>query len=130
MVSSYGKVTFEVSSPLVGGVVTAVILLGNSNNFCSHRRLAHIQSLADEHDEIDVELLGGDPSHWQTNIFVPTTKDKEPLWGVFSSIEDVPSNRSSEASIKDFHQYTIDWSADRIVWTVDGKITRTLMRGL
>jgi len=102
----YGKVTYEVSSPLVAGAVTAVILI------------------ADEGDEMDVELLGGDPSHWQTNMFAPNPADKAPLWGVFSSVEGIPH----DGSVTDFHSYTIDWSPERIIWSVDGQSMRTLSR--
>ncbi|RDB23746.1 putative glycosidase crf1 [Hypsizygus marmoreus] len=103
----YGKVTFEVSAPAIPGVVTAAILI------------------ADERDEIDVELLGGDPAHWQTNIFAPTRRDKEPLFGVFSSIERVPHPNPSIAKI---HSYTIDWNKERIEWGIDGRTVRTLKK--
>ena len=43
----YGRFTLEVSGPPVPGVVTAVVLM------------------APEGDEIDIEILGGDPHHWQ-----------------------------------------------------------------
>ncbi|KZP16624.1 glycoside hydrolase family 16 protein [Athelia psychrophila] len=102
----YGKVTYEVSSPLVAGAVTAVILI------------------ADQGDEMDVELLGGDRHHWQTNMFAPNPADKQPLWGAFSSVEDVPR----DGSVSDFHSYAIDWSPDRIIWSVDGESVRTLVR--
>ncbi|KAF7982610.1 hypothetical protein HWV62_27646 [Athelia sp. TMB] len=83
-----------------------------------------ITFLADAGDEIDVELLGGDRRHWQTNMFAPNPADKAPLWGVFSSMEDVPR----DGSVTDFHSYSIDWSPDRIIWSVDGETTRTLTR--
>lgn len=103
----HGKVTFEVAAPTVSGVVTAVILVGTQTP-----------------GEIDVELLGGDPAHWQTNVFAPTPKDPRPLFGVFSSVEDVPGPEGIAA----FHKYTIDWDAERIVWGVDGQDVRTLDR--
>ena len=59
-------------------------------------------------------------------MFVPAPKDKQPLYGVFSSIEDVPG---TDPSIHDFHQYGIDWNAKRIEWSVDGKTVRTLKNG-
>ncbi|THG96618.1 hypothetical protein EW026_g5238 [Hermanssonia centrifuga] len=102
----YGKMSFEVAAPSVPGVVTAVILI------------------ADEHDEIDVELLGGDPSHWQTNIFAASPSDKEPLWGVFGMIQDYPRKSNIDAK----HNYTIDWNEDRIIWSVDGSKVRTLRK--
>ncbi|KAI0915250.1 hypothetical protein AcW1_007081 [Taiwanofungus camphoratus] len=102
----YGKVTFTVSGPLVPGVVTAAILI------------------ADQHDEIDVELLGGDPSHWQTNVYAPSPQDKQPLWGVFGEIEDYAHG----GSVQGAHEYTVDWNDERIIWSVDGVQVRTLKK--
>ncbi|KAI0689494.1 concanavalin A-like lectin/glucanase [Cytidiella melzeri] len=100
----YGKVSFEVSAPTEPGVVTAAILIAN------------------QHDEIDIELLGGDPRHWQSNIFTTSPKDQQPLWGVFGEIEDLPKNSDIDST----HNYTIDWNEERIVWSVDGSVVRTL----
>ncbi|EKM50284.1 glycoside hydrolase family 16 protein [Phanerochaete carnosa HHB-10118-sp] len=104
----YGKVTFEVSAPAVPGVVTAAIMISDNA----------------DHDEIDVELLGGDPSHWQSNIFMTSPHDQEPLWGVFGEIEDYVE----QGRVDETRRYTVDWDADRIVWSVDGVDMRTLHR--
>lgn len=100
----YGKVTFELAGPAVAGIVTAAIMI------------------AEGHDEIDIELVGGDPSHWQTNVFTSDPKDDEPLYGVFGRIEDY----STKASVDEFHEYSIDWNEERIIWGVDGSAVRTL----
>ena len=104
----YGKVTYKFSGPAVPGVVSAAILIGT----------------AAQRDEIDVELVGGDPAHWQTNVFAPTAQDPRPLFGTFSSVEDVPGPEGIPA----FHKYSIDWNDERIIWAVDGKDVRTLER--
>ncbi|GBE86146.1 glycoside hydrolase family 16 protein [Sparassis crispa] len=101
----YGKVTFTLSAPVVPGVVTAAILMAEYID-----------------DEIDVELLGGSPSHWQSNIFAENPQDTQPLFGIFGEIEDY----SGSGTIAQNHSYTIDWNADRIVWSVDGQVIRTL----
>lgn len=80
---------------------------------------------AEESDEIDIELVGGDPTSWQTNIFAPAPQDKEPLWGVFGTIEDL----LHPSKIDEFHKYMIDWNEERIIWSVDGKVVRTLKKG-
>ncbi|KAI0365172.1 concanavalin A-like lectin/glucanase [Pilatotrama ljubarskyi] len=103
----YGKVTYAFSGPAVPGVVTAAILI------------------ADEHDEIDVELVGGDPQHWQTNVFAPAAHDDQPLYGVFGEIEDYAH---APKNVKNTHFYTIDWNAERIQWSVDGSEVRTLRK--
>ncbi|KAI5122494.1 hypothetical protein M0805_001402 [Coniferiporia weirii] len=100
----YGKVTFGMKAPAVAGSVTAAILI------------------SDEHDEIDVELVGGDEHHWQTNVYAPSPKDTQPLWGVFGEIDDI----GSSSSITGYHNYTIDWTEDRIIWSIDKHVVRTL----
>lgn len=90
-----------------------------SKNFC-----LPILISADERDEIDIELLGGIPAQWQTNVFAPTPKDPDPHYGRFSSDEDVPGRH-----ISSFHTYSIDWDAVRIIWSVDGNPVRTLTKG-
>ncbi|KAF9052257.1 glycoside hydrolase [Hymenopellis radicata] len=102
-VFGYGKVSFEVSAPTIAGVITAFIMINSSQ------------------DEIDVELLGGDPSHWQTNMFAPPSPDAAPEYGTFSSIENVNN-------IEETHTYAIDWNSVRIEWSLDGRVVRTLMK--
>ncbi|KAJ2972406.1 hypothetical protein NUW54_g12274 [Trametes sanguinea] len=104
----YGMVTFMLSGPATPGVVTAAILI------------------ADQHDEIDIELVGGDPKHWQTNVFAPSPRDDQPLYGVFGEIDDYPHGQKS---VEATHSYTIDWNEDRVQWSVDGAVVRTLHKG-
>ena len=80
-------------------------------------------SPAENADEIDVELVCGDPHHWQTNIFAPQKTDTEILYGVFGGTH---GYSPSSGSVTGWHKYTIDWNADRIIWSVDGKTVRTL----
>ncbi|OSD00131.1 glycoside hydrolase family 16 protein [Trametes coccinea BRFM310] len=103
----YGTVTFTFSGPATPGVVTAAILI------------------ADQHDEIDIELVGGDPKHWQTNVFAPSPRDEQPLYGVFGEIDDYPHGQKS---VEATHSYTIDWNEDRIQWSADGAVVRTLRK--
>ncbi|TBU30083.1 glycoside hydrolase [Dichomitus squalens] len=101
----YGKVTYTFSGPAVPGVVTAAILI------------------ALESDEIDIELVGGRPTQWQTNTFAPAPGENKPLYSTFSSLEDYPHGHKTVA---ESHAYTIDWNPERIVWSVDGSEVRTL----
>ena len=82
-----------------------------------------MKSLADGRDEIDTEILGGDLRRWQTNVFAPSPKDQGPQYGLLSGKEGFISETDT---INDFHNYTIDWNATRIIWSVDGKPVRTL----
>ncbi|EMD38766.1 glycoside hydrolase family 16 protein [Gelatoporia subvermispora B] len=99
----YGRVTFYFSGPTVPGIVTAAILVGDS------------------HDEIDIEILGGDPKHWQTNIFAPSPHNNGTIYGAFSGVE-----KYASGTVDDIHAYTIDWSSTRIAWSVDGREVRSL----
>lgn len=119
----YGKVTIEMSAPSVAGVVSAAILIGVYTLFEADFELKLLT--AEQSDEIDIELVGGDPKAWQTNVFAPAPQDQEPLWGVFGTVEDL----LHPSTIDQFHKYTIDWNADRIIWSVDGTAVRTLKKG-
>jgi beta-glucanase (GH16 family) len=71
---------------------------------------------SDDLDEIDWEILGHTPTVAQTNFFgkgLTTSYDRE---------QDVTATTSQTA----FNTYTIDWNADRIIWSVNGVAERTL----
>ncbi len=71
---------------------------------------------SDDLDEIDMEWLGADSSEVQTNYFgkgATTTYNR----GQFNPA----ANNQAQ-----FITYTIDWTADRIVWSVGGTVVRTL----
>ena len=71
---------------------------------------------SDDLDEIDWEWLGAQPDQVQTNYFgkgQTTTYNR----GTFAS---APGSQSGT------HTYTIDWTANQIVWQVDGTTVRTL----
>lgn len=65
-------------------------------------------------DEIDWEWLGGDDTQVQSNYF---GKGQTASYnrGAFHS---APGNHDG------FHTYSIDWTADRIVWSIDGQTVR------
>jgi hypothetical protein len=67
-------------------------------------------------DEIDWEFLGGNTTHVMTNYFgkgntTDFTRGKE---------------YEEENPLADFHNYTIDWTRERIEWWMDDKLLRTL----
>jgi beta-glucanase (GH16 family) len=67
-------------------------------------------------DEIDLEWLGGDNAQVQSNYFGKgqTTAYNR---GAFHAN---PGNHDG------FHKYTVDWTADQIVWQIDDKTVRAL----
>jgi beta-glucanase (GH16 family) len=65
-------------------------------------------------DEIDIEILGKDPSKWQSNII---TREAEPS---------IKKNTSPEVihpfafdATKEFHLYAIIWTPEYVAWEID-----------
>ncbi|KAG2218254.1 hypothetical protein INT45_006255 [Circinella minor] len=94
----YGRFSATVKASKVGGAITAVILI------------------ADGGDEIDFELLGSEKHTAQTNYF----------WGIHPmyTVNGGFHNVSGENIYDEFHTYTVDWSPERIVWTIDEDVVR------
>lgn len=71
---------------------------------------------SDDLDEIDWEFLGGVDNQVQTNFFGKgdtTYYDRMIQYGV-SSAQEV------------YHTYSLDWTADRLQWIIDGTVVREL----
>ncbi|PHZ13065.1 concanavalin A-like lectin/glucanase [Rhizopus microsporus ATCC 52813] len=96
----YGRITFELKTAKAAGAITAAILMAPGK------------------DEIDFEMLGGEPDKVQTNYFY----GKNIVYGVNGGNHDV------EDTTTGFHKYTIDWNAERIIYLFDGKVIRTVER--
>eukprot|EP00475_Leptophrys_vorax_P033544 TRINITY_DN52913_c0_g1_i1.p1 TRINITY_DN52913_c0_g1~~TRINITY_DN52913_c0_g1_i1.p1 ORF type:complete len:231 (+),score=18.28 TRINITY_DN52913_c0_g1_i1:79-693(+) len=69
-----------------------------------------------DQDEIDFEFLGKDKWSVQTNFYVNGKGGREML---------VPLGFDCSS---DFHEYTIFWSSEQIVWQVDGQVKRVAKR--
>ena len=72
---------------------------------------------SDDLDEVDWELMGGNTTHAETNYFGKgntTSYDRATYYPV-----DKPQ--------ENFHNYTVDWSQEKIEWLIDGDIVRTLL---
>jgi len=72
---------------------------------------------SDDLDEIDWEFMGGNSTHAETNYFGKgnTTSYDRAIYYPVSS--DVRAN---------FHNYTVDWTADKLDWLIDSTVVRTL----
>ncbi|EDK38289.2 hypothetical protein PGUG_02387 [Meyerozyma guilliermondii ATCC 6260] len=73
---------------------------------------------SDDLDEIDIEMLGGDDTQFQSNFFSKgnvQTYDR----GEFHTVTPNP--------LENFHTYTIDWSKGSLTWSLDGQVVRTLL---
>ncbi|KFZ16184.1 hypothetical protein V501_02349 [Pseudogymnoascus sp. VKM F-4519 (FW-2642)] len=72
---------------------------------------------SDDLDEVDWEWIGSDTTQVQSNYFGKgddSTFDRGGFHGV--------SNPQSE-----FHTYRLDWTAEKLVWSIDGAAVRTLL---
>jgi beta-glucanase (GH16 family) len=95
----FGRVQVTMKSAPGAGIVSSLVLQ------------------SDTLDEIDMEWLGADSSQVQTNYFgkgQTTTYNR----GQFNP---APNNQA------EWITYTIDWTADRIIWYVGGTAVRTLL---
>lgn len=72
--------------------------------------------ISDNLDEIDWEWLGKEDAQVQTNYF---SKGDDSTYnrGGYSNA----SNNQDE-----YHTYGIEWTASRIIWSIDGRVTRVL----
>lgn len=71
---------------------------------------------SDDLDEIDWEWIGGNTTHVQTNYFGKgnTTSYDRAVWHPVENPQEV------------YHNYTTDWSQEKIDFYIDGNIVRTL----
>jgi hypothetical protein len=72
---------------------------------------------SDDLDEVDWEFMGGNNSYVETNYFGKgnTTTYNRAIYYPVQTPEET------------FHNYTVDWSAEKLEWYIDGTIVRTLM---
>ncbi|KAJ1958603.1 putative glycosidase CRH2, partial [Dipsacomyces acuminosporus] len=98
----YGKVTARIKTASIAkGVVSSFIIRNDQTG-----------------DEIDFEFVGLSPNQVQTNYYFNNVLDYTKM---------VPYELGASTAA-DFHDYTIDWSKDAIVWSVDGKVIRTVKK--
>jgi len=74
---------------------------------------------SDDLDEVDWECLGGDDTQIQTNYFGKGNTTSYTRGG-FSAVT-TPQTL--------YHVYGLDWTQERIQWSIDGVVTRTLNYG-
>lgn len=96
----FGRVEVEMQAAPGKGVITSIVLL------------------SDDLDEIDLEAVGSTNDNIQSNTFSRGDQDKHDLLGL------LPVGDLTGAS----HKYTVDWTTDRIEFSVDGAVKRTLRR--
>ncbi|KAJ2086100.1 putative glycosidase CRH2 [Coemansia sp. RSA 986] len=97
----YGKATARVKTASVApGVVSSFIFRSDVTG-----------------DEIDFEWVGKSPAQVQTNFYYRNVLNYQQM---------IPHTMADTSA--DFHDYSFEWSKDKIVWSVDGTAIRTLNR--
>ncbi|KAH8880688.1 glycoside hydrolase family 16 protein [Thozetella sp. PMI_491] len=95
----FGRVEVTMRSAPGQGIVSSVVLQ------------------SDDLDEIDFEWLGGSNTQVQTNYFGKGITDNPTIRGQTSTT----ANNQDQ-----WITYVVDWTADRIIWSVGGTAVRTL----
>ncbi|KAI8355519.1 glycosyl hydrolases family 16-domain-containing protein [Blakeslea trispora] len=98
----YGEFTVDLKSAEAPGAVTAIILYANNG------------------DEIDFEILAGAKDQVTTNYFY----GQNITYGVNGETTDV---EGKQAYAK-FHKYTIKWTPEKIIWSIDGAVVRQKLK--
>ncbi|GKT43455.1 putative extracellular serine carboxypeptidase [Colletotrichum spaethianum] len=93
----FGKVEVELQAAPGRGIVTSIVLQ------------------SDVLDEIDWEFVGADQTHVQTNFYALGINDY-----TRARYYEVPFNPMTS-----FHTYTIEWTKESIVFSIDGQVYRT-----
>lgn len=79
--------------------------------------ISSLMLLSDDLDEIDIEFKGANSTEITTNIFSKGDFDDH------SYGKDHIMDIDGQA---DYHTYVVDWTKERLEWSVDGKVIRTL----
>lgn len=79
--------------------------------------ISSLMLLSDDLDEIDIEFMGANDTQVTTNIFSKGDVDDHSY-----GKEHVMAGGTQE----DYHTYVVDWTKERLEWSVDGKVVRTL----
>lgn len=94
----YGKSSVRLKTARSQGVITSVVVMSAAG------------------DEIDLEFRGSELDKVQSNYYYRGEL-------IYNKMKEITVSSDTWAT---YHDYGIDWTADRIHWTVDGEIVRTL----
>ncbi|KAG2186042.1 hypothetical protein INT43_002480, partial [Umbelopsis isabellina] len=98
----YGRVTARMRASTVKGIITNFVNMGDNG------------------DEIDTEFVGGHPERFESNYF----------WGqqLIYTVNGGKHAITSPNGIADMHEYTINWTPERLEWYLDGTLVRTRLQ--
>lgn len=78
--------------------------------------ISSIVLLSDDLDEIDWEIMGGNTTHVETNYYGKGNATQ--MNAIYYPCDDPQA---------DYHNYTINWNAEKVEWILDGNVLRTLV---
>lgn len=108
---TYGRVTARAKLAAGSAVVSSLVTI-------------YTPWPADNWNELDMELLGASPSEIQFNAMVYTGTLPAPSTPVSPTADEEMFTLGFDSSA-DFHEYTIEWTPDAAVYSVDGTVART-----
>ncbi|CAH2355185.1 probable glycosidase Crh1p [[Candida] railenensis] len=73
---------------------------------------------SDDLDEVDIELFGTDTTQFQSNFFAK---------GYTGNYDRGQYITTSSDPTQNFHTYTLEWTKDSLIWSLDGSVVRTLL---
>ncbi|OAQ96018.1 hypothetical protein LLEC1_07906 [Akanthomyces lecanii] len=79
--------------------------------------ISSLMLLSDDLDEIDIEFMGANATQVTTNIFSKGDEDDHSF-----GKEHVMAGGNQDG----YHTYIVDWTKDRLEWSIDGNVVRTL----
>ena len=112
----YGKFEARMQMAAGSGTVSSMFLYHNDSYLGGNEPWV----------EVDIEILGQNPSSFQSNIITgygPT--EKQPNRKITSE-QHHPINPASNAS---FHTYGLEWTPNYVAWTLDGQVVRKTVKG-
>jgi beta-glucanase (GH16 family) len=95
----FGSIEFKLRTASGGGVVSTAVLL------------------SDDLDEIDFEAVNKSPDKIESAYFGKGKKDGK---GTTGGVHDIPGRNDRVVT------YKIDWTPDRVAWSIDGNVVRVL----
>ena len=112
----YGKFEARMKMAAGSGTVSSMFLYHNDSYLGGNEPWV----------EIDIEILGKNPSSFQSNIitgFGPVNGQNN------QKITSEKHHNIEQASNQSFHTYGMEWTPDYVAWTLDGEVVRKTVKG-
>jgi beta-glucanase (GH16 family) len=106
--------TIKTNFRIFWGSVSLVMKLASGQGIIST-----LTMLSDDLDEIDWEFIGSNNTHIETNYFGKGNHT------VYDRAIYVPVSNPRTT----FHNYTVEWTTDWLVWMIDNQVVRNMTRG-